>query len=63
MDKLLVRLALADSATDATRKLKQGSVRIGGELVASPHIAIAALPATLIVRAGKRIRAAKLPAS
>ena len=63
VDKLLVRLALADSATDATRKLKQGSVRIGGEPVASPHIAVATLPATLVVRAGKRIRAAKLPAS
>ncbi len=58
VDKLLVQLGLADSATDATRKLKQGAVRIGGEPVSAPHLAIGALPATLLVRVGKRIRAA-----
>ncbi len=59
-DKLLVRLGLADSATDAARKLKQGSVRIGGEPFSSPHISVPSLPATLVVRVGKRIRAAGL---
>ncbi len=60
LDKLLVRLALADSGTDATRKLKQGSVRIGGEPVSTPHLSVDQLPATLVFRVGKRIRAALL---
>ncbi len=60
LDKLLVRLALADSGTDATRKLKQGAVRIGGEPVTMPHLAVERLPATLVFRVGKRIRAAVL---
>ncbi len=60
LDKLLVQLGLADSATDATRKLKQGAVRIGGEPVSTPHLTVAALPSTLVVRVGKRVRAALL---
>ncbi len=60
LDKLLVRLGLADSATDATRKLKQGAVRIGGEAVSAPHLFVGPLPATLVLRVGKRIRAAAL---
>jgi tyrosyl-tRNA synthetase len=60
MGRLLVQLGLADSGTDAARKLKQGSVRVSGELVSSPTIAVAALPATLVVRVGKRMRAALL---
>ena len=63
LDKLLVRLGLADSTTDAARKVKQGSVRISGELISSPHVALAALPVTLMVRVGKRIRAARLAMS
>ncbi len=58
LDKLLVQLGLADSATDATRKLKQGSVRLEGEPVSAPHLALATLPARLVVRVGKRFRAA-----
>ena len=58
LDKLLVQLALADSATDAARKLKQGAVRIGGEIVSAPHLPLAALSASVVVRVGKRIRAA-----
>ncbi len=58
LDKLLVQLALADSATEANRKLKQGAVRIGGEVVSAPHLALTALSASVVVRVGKRIRAA-----
>ncbi len=58
LDKLLVQLALADSATDAARKLKQGSVRIGGEVVNAPHLPLTALSEPIVVRVGKRIRAA-----
>ena len=58
LDKLLVQLALAESATDAARKLKQGAVRIGGEVVSAPHLPLAALSEPIVVRVGKRIRAA-----
>ena len=60
LDKLLVQLGLADSATDANRKLKQGAVRVGGEPVSAPHLPVGALPATLVLRVGKRLRAAVL---
>jgi tyrosyl-tRNA synthetase len=58
MGRLLVELGLADSGADALRKLKQNAVRVDGELVCSPTIAVAALPATLVLRVGKRMRAA-----
>ena len=60
LDKLLLELGLADSATDATRKLKQGAVRIGGEVVHAPHLPVPALGGTLVLRVGKRMRAALL---
>ncbi len=60
LDKLLVQLGLADSATDATRKLKQGAVKIDGSVVSAPHLPVASLPATIVLRVGKRIRAARL---
>ena len=60
LDKLLVQLGMADSATDAVRKLKQGGVKVGNEPVSAPHLPVAGLPATVVVRAGKRIRAAAL---
>jgi tyrosyl-tRNA synthetase len=60
MGRLLVQLGLADSGADATRKVKQGAVRVGGEIVTAPAIAVTALPATLVVRVGKRMRAALL---
>ena len=56
--KLLVGLGMAESATDANRKMKQGAVRVEGEPVATPHLALAGLPARLAVRVGKRARLA-----
>jgi tyrosyl-tRNA synthetase len=58
IDKLLVRLQLAESNTDALRKLKQGSVHIDGELVEKTHIPLAALPVRLAIRVGKRAKIA-----
>lgn len=60
IDKLLLRLALAESATDATRKLKQGAVRLDGEPLSAPHLQVARLPVRLVLRVGKRMRAALL---
>ena len=56
--KLLVRAGLAQSGAEATRKLAENAVRIDGETVSSPGIAIAALPARLTVRVGKRAKVA-----
>ena len=59
-DKLLVKMGLADSASDATRKVKQGAVRVGGDVVQGTHLGVPSLPVRLVVRAGKRAKAALL---
>jgi tyrosyl-tRNA synthetase len=61
LDRLLAKCGLADSATDATRKLKQGSVRIGDEVFREPRTSVtlpAAGPLKLPLRVGKRLRIA-----
>jgi tyrosyl-tRNA synthetase len=58
LDRLLVKCGLADSATDATRKLKEGAVRVGDRVEHSPRIYVAELPATLALRVGKRLKVA-----
>ena len=59
LDKLLVRLGLAESAADATRKVKQGAVRLDGEAVSGTHARVK-VPGRVVVRAGKRAKAALL---
>ncbi len=59
-DRLLVKLGLADSASDARRKVKQGAVRVGGDVVQGTHLGVPSLPVRLAVRAGKRAKAALL---
>jgi tyrosyl-tRNA synthetase len=59
-DKLLLKMGLADSASDATRKVKQGAVRVSGEVLQGTHVGVPSLPARLAVRAGKRAKAALL---
>jgi tyrosyl-tRNA synthetase len=58
LDRLLVKCGLADSATDATRKLKEGAVRVRDSVEHSPRIYVAELPATLALRVGKRVKVA-----
>jgi len=58
LDRLLVKCGLADSATDATRKLKEGAVRVRDGVEHSPRIYLAELPATLPLRVGKRLKVA-----
>ena len=58
LDKLLVELNLADSATDAQRKIKAGAVRIESDVKRETHIHVASLPHELTVRVGKRIKIA-----
>ena len=57
-DKLLVRLGLAESGTDASRKLKQGAVRINGEPLGESHLSVPNVPVRYVVRVGKRAKAA-----
>jgi tyrosyl-tRNA synthetase len=59
LDKLLVRLGLAESAADATRKVKQGAVRLDGASVSGTHARVQ-VPGRIVVRAGKRAKAALL---
>jgi tyrosyl-tRNA synthetase len=58
LDKLIVKCGLADSATDASRKIKEGAVRIGDNVETSTHILLESLPATLPLRVGKKLRVA-----
>src|ERR1017187_9576208 len=44
LDRLLVKCGLAASSTDAARKLKQGSVRIGNEVTKEPRIVVTGPP-------------------
>jgi len=53
IDKLLARVGLADSVTDATRKIKAGAVEINGEKV--KDLAIPPAP-ELIIQVGKNWR-------
>jgi tyrosyl-tRNA synthetase len=59
LDKLLVRLGLAGSAAEATRLVKQGAVRLDGEAAQGTHARVA-VPGRVVVRAGKRAKAALL---
>ena len=58
--KLLVRAGLAQSGSEATRKLAENAVRIDGETVTSPTIEVAALPARITLRVGKRAKIAAI---
>ena len=58
LDRLLVKCGLADSATDATRKLKEGAVRVGDKVEHSSRIYVAELPVKLSLRVGKRLKVA-----
>jgi tyrosyl-tRNA synthetase len=57
LDKLLVRCGLADSMTDANRKLEQGSVRVENIVRKERAYRLEqSLPAKLTIRVGKRMK-------
>jgi tyrosyl-tRNA synthetase len=58
LDRILVKCGLAESGTDASRKIKQGAVRIKGEVERNTHIQLEVLPCTLDLRVGKRLKKA-----
>jgi tyrosyl-tRNA synthetase len=59
LDRILVKCGLAASATDAARKLKQGSVRIENQVTNHPRIVLTPPPPKrLALRVGKQLRIA-----
>ncbi|MGB9074381.1 MAG: tyrosine--tRNA ligase [Terriglobales bacterium] len=61
MDRLLVACGLATSTTDAARKLKEGSVRMGDRVETQPHITFEyppVQPMKLTLRVGRRLKIA-----
>lgn len=59
LDKLLAHCGLADSASDAQRKIRQGAVRIDGQVKKEPIVALQGVPAELLLNVGrhwKRVR-------
>jgi tyrosyl-tRNA synthetase len=62
VDRLLVKCGLADSTSDAGRKLKQGSVRINDQVVSDPRMALSNGAGKLTIRLGKRMKIAVITA-
>jgi tyrosyl-tRNA synthetase len=58
LDRLLVKCGLAESGSDASRKVKQGAVRINGGVEKNVYILVTSLPARFSVRVGKRMKIA-----
>ena len=55
LDRLLAEARLAESVSDANRKIKQRSVQIDGQVVEKTKVIIP-LPCSLVVRVGRQIR-------
>ncbi len=58
LPKLLVRLGLAASGAEATRKIAEGAVKLDGETSTGTIFSVGPLPAKLVVRLGKRAKVA-----
>ena len=58
LPKLLVHLGLASSGAEANRKIAEKAVKLDGETVETAMVSLAALPARLVVRLGKRAKVA-----
>jgi tyrosyl-tRNA synthetase len=55
---LLVHLGLAASGAEANRKIAEKAVKLDGEVAAGALFSVDELPARLVVRLGKRAKAA-----
>jgi tyrosyl-tRNA synthetase len=58
LDRLLVKCGLAESGTDASRKIKQGAVKVNDGVEQSIYILVTVLPIRLSLRVGKRLKVA-----
>jgi tyrosyl-tRNA synthetase len=56
LDKLLAQAGVADSASDAQRKIKQNSVRINGETVTQTHLLVLLPAPEITLRVGRRLK-------
>jgi tyrosyl-tRNA synthetase len=59
LDKLLAKVGLADSVSDATRKLKQKAVKVNGELRTEPVISVQK-GESITLQMGRRIKKVRL---
>ena len=62
MAKLLAQAGLASSASEATRKLAEGAVRVGTDVHRDATLSLESLPARLTVRLGKRAKGVTITA-
>jgi tyrosyl-tRNA synthetase len=60
LDRLLVRIGLAESISDAGRKLRQNSVRVGAIVRTHHSYRLEELPVKLTVRVGKQVKIAAI---
>jgi tyrosyl-tRNA synthetase len=60
LPKLLVHLGLAASGTEANRKIAEKAVKLDGETTTNNLFQLAALPARMVVRLGKRAKIANI---
>src|SRR5712671_1903073 len=60
LDRLLVRCGLAESISDAARKLKQNSVRVGTIVRTHHSYRLEMLPINLTLRVGKQVKVAAI---
>jgi len=58
LPKLLVQMELAASGAEANRKIAEKAVKLDGETAGGAMISVAALPARIVVRLGKRAKVA-----
>ena len=58
LDRLLVKAGLATSGSDAVRKIKQGSVRVGDTIQRDVKIGVKTLPSELLLRVGRQLKLA-----
>jgi tyrosyl-tRNA synthetase len=58
LPKLLVAMGLAASGTEANRKIAEKAVKLDGESAEGAIVPVAALPARIVVRLGKRAKVA-----
>ncbi|PYX35623.1 MAG: tyrosine--tRNA ligase, partial [Acidobacteria bacterium] len=59
LDKLLAKIGLADSVSDAVRKLKQKAVKVNGETVTAPVAAID-VGAPIVLQVGRRMKRVRM---
>jgi tyrosyl-tRNA synthetase len=56
LDKLLAQAGLADSTSDGSRKMKQRSVQIGGQVVTALHLLVLLPAPEISVRVGRKMK-------